>query len=36
MRGIHEIHFDSPGVGQWSLFLLPPPADLAPYVEVFW
>jgi AraC-like DNA-binding protein len=36
MRGIQEIRFDSPGVGQWSLFLLPPPADLAPYIEVFW
>lgn len=36
MRCIQEIRFDSPGFGQWSLFLLPPPADLAPYVEVFW
>ena len=36
MRDIQEIRFDSPGVGQWSLFLLAPPADLAPHVEVFW
>jgi AraC-like DNA-binding protein len=36
MRSIREIRFDSPGVGLWSLFLLAPPADLAPHVEVFW
>jgi AraC-like DNA-binding protein len=36
MRRIDEIRFDSPGVGRWSLFLLAPPADLAPHVEVFW
>jgi AraC-like DNA-binding protein len=36
MRRIEEIRFDSAGVGHWSLYLLAPPADLAPYVEVFW
>ena len=36
MRRIEEIRFDSPGVGAWSLYLMAPPADLVPYVEVFW
>jgi AraC-like DNA-binding protein len=36
MRGIEEIRFDSPVVGRWSLYLLAPPAELAPFVEVFW
>jgi AraC-like DNA-binding protein len=36
MRGIQELRFDSPGFGHWSLYLLAPAADLAPYVEVFW
>jgi AraC-like DNA-binding protein len=36
MRSIQEIRFDAAGVGQWSLYLLAPPADLAPHVEVFW
>ena len=36
MRRIEELRFDSPAVGRWSLYLLAPPAELAPYVEVFW
>jgi AraC-like DNA-binding protein len=36
MRGIEEIRFDSPAVGRWSLYLLAPAAELAPFVEVFW
>jgi AraC-like DNA-binding protein len=36
MRPIHELRFDSPAVGTWSLYLCPPPPELAPFVEVFW
>ena len=36
MRHIQELRFDAPAVGRWSLFLLAPPPDLVPYVEVFW
>lgn len=36
MQPIEEIRFDSPAVGRWSLFLRPPPPELAPFVEVFW
>jgi len=36
VRHIEEIRFDSPAVGCWSLFLCTPPAELAPFVEVFW
>lgn len=36
MRRIEELRFDSPIVGRWSRFLLPPPEELAPFVEVFW
>ena len=36
MRRIEELRFDSPTVGCWSMFLLSPAAELAPFVEVFW
>ena len=36
MRRIEELRFDSPAVGRWSLYLLQPPVELAPFVEVFW
>jgi AraC-like DNA-binding protein len=36
VRAIREIRFDSPAVGRWSLYVRPPPPELAQFVEVFW
>ena len=36
MRQIKKLHFDSPGIGCWWMYFLPPPPELAPFVEVFW
>jgi AraC-like DNA-binding protein len=35
MRQVTELRFQPP-TGGWSLFLSPPPPELAPFVKVFW
>src|SRR6266481_4502051 len=35
MRQVTELRFELPA-GRWSLYLSPPPPELAPFVTVFW